>query len=55
MTLRLKEADREKRAEGYAEVLDEFMMGGDLLVAPVMEKGAVARKVVRSPAMRSFA
>ena len=49
VTLRLKEADREKRAEGYAEVLDEFMMGGDLLVAPVMEKGAVARKVVLPP------
>ncbi len=32
-----------------AEVLDEFMMGGDLLVAPVMEKGAVARKVVIPP------
>ncbi|MBO6121750.1 MAG: hypothetical protein J6Q49_07820 [Kiritimatiellae bacterium] len=25
------------------------MMGGDLLVAPVMEKGAVARKVVLPP------
>ena len=34
---------------GYAEVLDEFMMGDDLLVAPVMEKGAVTRKVVLPP------
>lgn len=34
---------------GYAEVLDEFMMGGDLLVAPVMEKGAMSRKVVLPP------
>ena len=34
---------------GYAEILDEFMMGNDLLVAPVMEKGAVSRKVVLPP------
>ena len=34
---------------GYAGILDEFMMGNDLLVAPVMEKGAVSRKVVLPP------
>ena len=34
---------------GYAEVLDEFMMGDDLLVAPILEKGAVTRKVVLPP------
>ena len=34
---------------GYAGILDEFMMGNDILVAPVMEKGAVSRKVVLPP------
>ena len=34
---------------GYAEIKDEFMMGDDLLVAPVMEKGAKSRKVVVPP------
>ena len=34
---------------GYAGILDEFMMGDDLLVAPVMEKGATSRKVVLPP------
>ena len=34
---------------GYAEVKDEFIMGDDLLVAPVMEKGATSRKVVLPP------
>ena len=34
---------------GYAGILDEFMMGNDLLIAPVMEKGAVSRKVVLPP------
>ena len=33
-------------AQGYAEVKDEFMMGDDLLVAPVVEKGAMSRTVV---------
>ena len=32
--------------EGYAAVIDQFMMGEDLLVAPVMKKGAASRKVV---------
>jgi alpha-glucosidase len=31
---------------GYAGIKDEFMMGGDLLVAPVVEKGATRRRVV---------
>ena len=34
---------------GYAEVKDEFMMGDELLVAPVMEKGSTVRKVVIPP------
>ena len=34
---------------GYAKVMDEFLMGDDLLVAPVVEKGAKARKVVIPP------
>ena len=34
---------------GYAGVIDEFMMGDDLLVAPVMKKGATSRKVVLPP------
>ena len=31
---------------GYAEIKDEFMVGDNLLVAPVMDKGAKSRKVV---------
>ena len=34
---------------GYAEIKDEFMMGDNLLVAPVMDKGARSRKVVLPP------
>ena len=34
---------------GYADIKDEFMMGEGLLVAPVVEKGAVSRKVVLPP------
>ena len=34
---------------GYAGVKDEFMMGDWLLVAPIIEKGAVERKVVIPP------
>ena len=34
---------------GYAGINDEFMMGDSLLVAPVLEKGAVSRKVVLPP------
>lgn len=34
---------------GYAKVTDEFLMGEDLLVAPVVEKGATTRKVVIPP------
>ena len=34
---------------GYAGVKDEFMMGDRLLVAPVITKGAVERKVVIPP------
>ena len=34
---------------GYAEVKDEFLMGEDLLVAPVVEAGVATRKVVIPP------
>jgi len=34
---------------GYADVNDEFMMGDELLVAPVVEKGARCRRVVLPP------
>jgi alpha-glucosidase len=34
---------------GYAEIKDQFMMGDNLLVAPVIEKGAKSRKVVLPP------
>ncbi len=34
---------------GYAAIQDEFLMGEDLLVAPVVEKGATSRKVVIPP------
>ena len=36
---------------GYAKVADEFMMGENLLVAPVVEKGAKTRKVVVPPGL----
>ncbi|MGN0846987.1 MAG: glycoside hydrolase family 31 protein [Kiritimatiellia bacterium] len=35
--------------QGYAAVIDQFMMGTDLLVAPQMEKGAATRTVVVPP------
>lgn len=35
--------------QGYAEVTDQFMLGDSVLVAPVLEKGAVSRKVVFPP------
>jgi alpha-glucosidase len=34
---------------GYAEIKDQFMMGNDLLVAPIVEKGARSRNVVLPP------
>lgn len=34
---------------GYAGIIDEFMMGDDMLVAPVLKKGATSRKVVLPP------
>ena len=34
---------------GYGEVKDQFLMGDDLLVAPVVEEGAKSRKVVLPP------
>ena len=34
---------------GYAKISDEFLMGENLLVAPVVEKGAKTRKVVIPP------
>lgn len=35
--------------QGYADVKDEFLMGDSLLVAPVVEKGAVTRDVIVPP------
>ncbi|MEI0737156.1 glycoside hydrolase family 31 protein [Paenibacillus sp. JTLBN-2024] len=32
--------------EGYEQVSDQFMLGDDILVAPVVKKGAVTRKIV---------
>lgn len=34
---------------GYASVKDQFMMGEKILVAPVVEKGAISREVVIPP------
>ena len=35
--------------QGYEEVLDQFLLGPDILVAPVVEKGARTRRVVVPP------
>jgi alpha-glucosidase len=35
--------------QGYEDVLDEFMLGADVLVAPVVERGARTRRVVVPP------
>ena len=35
--------------KGYAHVIDEFMMGEDLLVVPVLKKGVASRDVVLPP------
>ena len=34
---------------GYAKISNQFLMGDDLLVAPVIEKGAKSRRVVIPP------
>lgn len=34
---------------GYADIMDQFLMGDDLLVAPIVEKGAKSRKVILPP------
>jgi len=31
--------------KGYHEVVDQFMLGDDILVAPILEKGARTRKI----------
>lgn len=36
-------------SQGYAHIKDEFLMGNDLLVAPVIEEGAKSRKVIVPP------
>jgi alpha-glucosidase (family GH31 glycosyl hydrolase) len=35
--------------QGYADVLDQFLLGPDILVAPVVEKGARKRRLVVPP------
>jgi alpha-glucosidase (family GH31 glycosyl hydrolase) len=35
--------------EGYGDVDDQFLLGPDILVAPVLEKGARARSIVLPP------
>jgi alpha-glucosidase len=35
--------------QGYEDVLDQFLLGPDILVAPVVEKGARTRRVVVPP------
>ena len=42
----LRSMDFQFPGKGYELVLDQFMMGDDLLVAPVVEGGAKTRKVV---------
>ena len=32
--------------QGFEKVIDQFMLGSDILVAPVVKKGAVSRKVI---------
>ena len=32
--------------QGYAGIIDQFLLGDQLLVAPVLKKGAAVRKVV---------
>jgi alpha-glucosidase (family GH31 glycosyl hydrolase) len=32
--------------KGYADITDQFLLGDDLLVAPVLVKGASTRKIV---------
>jgi alpha-glucosidase (family GH31 glycosyl hydrolase) len=32
--------------QGYAQIKDQFLLGDDILVAPVLEKGARSRKIV---------
>ncbi|WP_274364996.1 glycoside hydrolase family 31 protein [Paenibacillus thermotolerans] len=34
---------------GYEEISDQFMLGGDILVAPVLKKGATVRRIVFPP------
>ena len=35
--------------QGYGKIKDQFLMGNDLLVAPVVVKGAVSRTVMIPP------
>ena len=35
--------------QGYADVVDQFLLGPDILVAPVVEKGARKRRIVVPP------
>jgi alpha-glucosidase len=35
--------------QGYGAIADQFLLGEDILVAPVLQKGATARRVVMPP------
>jgi len=42
----VRSMDYEFPGKGYEKINDQFMLGPDFLVAPVVEKGAITRKVV---------
>lgn len=44
-------ADTTLRIQGYAQVHDQFMLGEDILVAPVTVKGATGRSVMLPPGL----
>ena len=35
--------------KGYGKILDQFMLGEDILVCPVIQKGSYKRKVILPP------
>lgn len=45
----MKPLEYDYPGQGYATIIDQFLMGDDLMVAPVLQKGATSRKVVIPP------